>query len=174
MRLHRFRHLWVYVTPSFAGHSFPVISGETWYYLPIHHCSFWLLFNLKYIFASLCMYNSRIKLLTLISPIKIDVKPEKFDCEKTELSGITDRSHKATVTSRSVTSLGHQGVEEFSEGGQILHRQHVRKQWLCIQYAQDIFSGGEKVFPGRRSPPLSYRSGHQMIGMQKSHCRLDW
>jgi len=31
------------------------------------------------------------KLLTLIS-LKSDVKPEKFDCEKTELSGITDRS----------------------------------------------------------------------------------
>jgi len=28
-------------------------------------------FNLKYIFVSLRMYNSRIKLLTLISPIKI-------------------------------------------------------------------------------------------------------
>jgi len=41
------------------------------------------------------MYNSRIKLLTLISPIKLDVKPEKLDCEKTELSGITDRSDKA-------------------------------------------------------------------------------
>jgi len=100
------------------------------------------------------MYNSRIKLLPLIWPIKIDVKPEKFDCGKTELSGITDRSHKATVTSRPVTSLGHQGVKEVSEVVQILYRQHVRKQCLCIQYAQDIFSGGEKVFPGRRSPPL--------------------
>jgi len=27
------------------------------------------------------------------------------------MSGITDRSHKATVTSRPVTSLGHQGDE---------------------------------------------------------------
>jgi len=26
------------------------------------------------------------------------LKPEKFDCEKTELSGITDRSHKTTVS----------------------------------------------------------------------------
>jgi len=65
------------------------------------------------------MYNSEIKLLTLISPtvFKFDVNPEKFDCEKTELSGITDRSHKATVTSRPLTSLGHQRGEEFSEGG---------------------------------------------------------
>jgi len=39
--------------------------------------------------------------------LKFDVKHEKFDCEKTELSGITDRSHKAAVTSRPVTSLGH-------------------------------------------------------------------
>jgi len=30
------------------------------------------------------------------------LKPEKFDCEKTQLSGITDRSHKPTVTSRPV------------------------------------------------------------------------
>jgi len=28
------------------------------------------------------------------------LKPEKFDCEKTELSGITDRSHKTTVSRR--------------------------------------------------------------------------
>jgi len=42
----------------FAGHSFRVISGETWYHLPSHRCSFWFLFNLKYIFVSLCMYNS--------------------------------------------------------------------------------------------------------------------
>ena len=45
--------------------------------------------------------------------LQFDVKPEKFDCEKTELSGITDRSHSATVTSRPVTSFGHQG-----QGGQ--------------------------------------------------------
>jgi len=37
----RFRQLWAYVTSSFAGHSFRVISGETWYYLAIHRCSFW-------------------------------------------------------------------------------------------------------------------------------------
>jgi len=55
------------------------------------------------------MYNSRLKLLQSFRLLKFDVKPEKIDCEKTELSGITDRSHKATVTSRSVTSLGHQG-----------------------------------------------------------------
>jgi len=42
------------------------------------------------------MYNSRIILLTLISPFKFDVKPEKFDCENTELSGVTDKCHKAT------------------------------------------------------------------------------
>jgi len=63
------------------------------------------------------MYNSRIKLLTSLLPLKFHVKPEKFDCEKTVLSGITDRSHKATVTSRPVTSLGHQGGEEFSVRG---------------------------------------------------------
>jgi len=71
MRHPRFRHLWAYVTPSFAGYTFRVISGETWYHLPIHRCSFSFPFNLNYIFVSLCMYNSRIKLLTLISHIKI-------------------------------------------------------------------------------------------------------
>jgi len=40
--------------------------------------------------------------------LQFDVQPEKIDCEKTEMSGITDRSHKATVTSRPVTSLAHQ------------------------------------------------------------------
>ena len=65
-----FRHLCAYAAPSFAGHSFRVISGVMWYYLPIHRCSFWFLFNLKYSFVSLYMYNSRIKLLTFIYPIK--------------------------------------------------------------------------------------------------------
>jgi len=32
----------------------------------------------------------------------------------------------------------------------------------------------EKVFPEGRIPPPSYRPGHQMVGMQKWHCRLDW
>jgi len=63
--------LWAYATPGFTGHSFHVISGEMWYYLPIHRCSFLFQFNLKYIFVSLCMYNSRINLLTIISCIKI-------------------------------------------------------------------------------------------------------
>jgi len=52
------------------------------------------------------MYSSRIKLLTLICLLELDVKPEKFDCKKTELNSITDRSYKETVTSRPVTSLG--------------------------------------------------------------------
>jgi len=43
-----------YITPSFVGHSFRV-TGETWYFLPIHPCAFG--FNLKYIFAS--FYASR-------------------------------------------------------------------------------------------------------------------
>jgi len=47
----------------------------------------------------------------------------KFDCEKTELSGITDRSDKKTVTSRPVTSFGHQGgAHNFLRETQILHR----------------------------------------------------
>jgi len=78
----RFRHLWAYITPSFAGHSFHVISDETRYYLPIQCCSLWFVFHLKYIFVSLCMYNSRIKLLKLIRLLKFDDKPENFDCEK--------------------------------------------------------------------------------------------
>jgi len=44
-----------YITPSFVGHFFRVES-ETWYFLPIHRCAF--SFNLKYIFVSLCKYNS--------------------------------------------------------------------------------------------------------------------
>ena len=51
---------------------------------------------------------------------------------------------------------------------------HVRKQWLCIQYAQDIFSWVEKVFPWRRSLPLLTGLVTRWLGMQKSHCRLDW
>jgi len=35
-----------------------------------------------------------------LSLLKSDVIPKDFDCEKTELSNITDRSHEATVTRR--------------------------------------------------------------------------
>ena len=49
----------VYVTSSFTGHSFRVISGETWYCLPIHSYAFWFLFNLECICVSFkCKYNS--------------------------------------------------------------------------------------------------------------------
>jgi len=37
--------------------------------------------------------------------LKSDVKPEKFGSEKTELSGITNRSHKTTVTRRFMQKL---------------------------------------------------------------------
>jgi len=51
------------------------------------------------------------------------LKPEKCDCEKTELSGKADSSHKATVTSRPVTSFAHQGkANNFLREAQILHR----------------------------------------------------
>jgi len=51
------------ITPIFVGHSFRD-KGETWYFLPIHCCEF--LFNLKYIFVSLCKYSTtlRMNLLT--------------------------------------------------------------------------------------------------------------
>ena len=49
-----------YITPSFVAHSFRA-KGETRHFFPIHRCAFW--FNLKYIFVSLCKYNS--KLLTM-------------------------------------------------------------------------------------------------------------
>ena len=51
-----------------------------------------------------CRYASRtlrITLLTRISSIKIWCSTWKIDCEKTELSCITWKSHKTTVTKRS-------------------------------------------------------------------------
>jgi len=36
-----------------------------------------------------------------------------------------------------------------------------------MQCVQEIFSGGEKVFPGARSPPLSYGLGHQMNSSER-------
>jgi len=50
--------------------------------------------------------------------LKSDVKPEKFDCEKTEPNGITDRSHKTTVTRR----LGMQKLHCRLDG-----------MWVCMQ-----------------------------------------
>jgi len=43
--------LYRYLTQKIVGDSFPV-EGETWYFLPIHRCTFW--FNFKYTFVSLC------------------------------------------------------------------------------------------------------------------------
>jgi len=37
------------------------------------------------------------------------------------------------------------GANNFLKEAQILHRYNVRKQWLCIQYVQDIFTGGEAL-----------------------------
>jgi len=68
----------------------------------------------------------------------LDVKPEKIECEKTELSGITDRSHKATTTSRPVASLGHQRGDEFSERGpnytSIAYTKTMVMHTLCPRY----------------------------------------
>jgi len=42
---------------------------------------------------------------------------------------------------------------------------------ICLRH---FLMGGESFSRGR-IPPLSYGPGHQMnLGMQKSHCRLDW
>jgi len=53
----------------------------------------------NFIFAWNCLMCVPINSLSL-SLLKSDVIPKDFDCEKTELSGITDRSHEATVTRR--------------------------------------------------------------------------
>jgi len=43
-------------------------------------------------------------------------------------------------------------ANNFLREAQILHRYHVRKQWVCIQYVQDIFSGGESFSRGEALP----------------------
>jgi len=82
------------------------------------------------------------------------VKPEKFECEKTELSGVTDRSHKATTTSRPVTSLGHQRGDEFSERPKLYIDSMYENNGCVYTMPKTFFSGEEKVFPWGRSPPL--------------------
>jgi len=49
-----------YVTPNFAGHSFrvTVFQVKLGTFLPIAVVHFDFCFNLKYIFMSLCKYNS--------------------------------------------------------------------------------------------------------------------
>ena len=120
----------------------------------------------------LCVYNFRLKLLQSFRLLKFDVKPEKIDCEKTELSGITDRSHKATVTSRSVTSLAHEEGWRIFRGK---HKFYVESMYENNGYACNIsktfFQGRRKFSPGWWSPPLKYKPVHHM---QTSHCRLDW
>jgi len=66
-----------------------------------------------------------------------------------------------------------EGAKNFLREAQILHL-YGRKQWLCVQYVQDIFSGEVKVFPKGRSPPLVTDLVTRWSDMQTSHCRLDW
>ena len=105
----------------------------------------------------------------------MDVKPENFECEKTELSGITDRSHKATATSRPVTCFGHQKGDEFSEGGSNFTSIACTKTMVMHTICPRHFFRGEESFSMGAKPSLTYGPDHQMnLGMQKSHCRLDW
>jgi len=93
--------LYRYVTSSFAGHFFRVNVGETWYFLLIYLCAFGFCL-ISNVFS--CRYASVVLRMILLKLsfhlLKSDDKPEKFDCDKTELSGTTDRSHKTTVTRR--------------------------------------------------------------------------
>jgi len=85
--------------------------------------------------------------------LKFDVKPEKFDCEKTELSGITDRNHNATVNSRPATSFGHQG-----QGGWRIFwgrpKFYIDSMYENSGYAYNMsktfFQGGRKFFQGAK------------------------
>jgi len=45
------------------------------------------------------------------------------------------------------------GAANFLREAQILHRKHVREQWLCIQYVQDIFQGRRKFLQGGEALP---------------------
>ena len=68
-----FHHLWAYVTPSFAGHSFCVTSGKrgrpTICQFSVVHFGFCLISNI--FSCSYACITLEKKLLTLISPIKI-------------------------------------------------------------------------------------------------------
>ena len=81
------------------------------------------------------------------------LKPEKFDCEKTQLSGITDRSHKPTVTSRPVTTF-------WTPGGRIFWGRpkfYIDSMYETNGYAYNMsktFFRGEEVFPGGQALPL--------------------
>jgi len=151
MRSPWFRHLWAYVKPSFAGHSFRIISGETWCYLPIHRCSFLFLFNLKYIFVLLCMYNTRIKILTLISPITIWCSTWKNWLWKDWAVWHNWQKSQGDSHQQTSNQLGTSGgTKNFLREAQILHRKHVREQRLCIRH---FFRGGESFSRGAKPSP---------------------
>ena len=63
--------LYRYVSPSLVDILFELMQIKLGTFLPIHCCAVWFLFNLKYIFVSLCKYTLRMKLLTSISSITI-------------------------------------------------------------------------------------------------------
>jgi len=77
-----------------------------------------------------------------------------LDCEKTELSGITDRSHKATVTSRPVTSLSHQEGRIIFWGR---HKFYIERMYekmvmhtICPRH---FFRGGKRFSRGAKPSP---------------------
>jgi len=67
--------------------------------------------------------------------LKFDVKPEQFDCAKTELSGFTDRSQKATVTRQ-------------------LGMQKLHCRWVCEYYVCRGWQEMERIHP----PPTSSKN----------------
>jgi len=50
--------LYRYVSPSLAVFLFVLMQVKLGTFLPIHRYAVWFVFNLKYIFVSLCKYNS--------------------------------------------------------------------------------------------------------------------
>jgi len=90
------------------------------------------------------------------------------------MSGITDRSHKATVTNRPVTSLGHQRCEEFSEGGPNFTSIACTKTMVMHAICPRHLSGGGEFFQGGEALPLLTGVVTRWLGMQKSRCILDW
>jgi len=110
MRPSRFRHISAHVKPSLLDILFLLfqVKRGTTFQFTVVCFDFYLISNI-FSCRCACMYNSRIKLLTLISPINIWCYTWKIWLWKDWIEWHNWQTSQATITSRPVTSLGHQG-----------------------------------------------------------------
>ena len=66
------------------------------------------------------------------------------------------------------------GANNFLREAQILHRTHVRENGYAYHMSKTFFQGRKTFLQGGKALPLVTGLVTRLLGMQTSHCRLDW